>query len=139
MERLKRLTINVEKNLETKISGLSTELMNASISFHKLHLMVTGEGSFSAHKALNELYNALPDFADKLVEGFQGATEKIIACEVKTPKHLLTVKEGVAYIRELYKMVSEAQVGNPYSEIVNDLDAIKSVLNSAKYKLLFLK
>jgi len=27
----------------------------------------------------------------------------------------------------------------PYSEIVNDLDNIKSTINSIKYKLLFLK
>ncbi len=36
-------------------------------------------------------------------------------------------------------MVCKLQDKMPYSEIVNDLDTIKSTMNSAKYKLLFLK
>jgi hypothetical protein len=35
-------------------------------------------------------------------------------------------------------MVTNLQSQIPYSEIVNDLDNIKSTLNSAKYKLKFL-
>ena len=36
-------------------------------------------------------------------------------------------------------MVNSLQAKMPYSEIVNNLDTIKSTLNSGKYKLLFLK
>ena len=43
-------------SLDTMVSACATELMNARTSIHKLHLKVTGEGSFAAHKALNELY-----------------------------------------------------------------------------------
>ncbi len=34
---------------------LVQELMNASTSFHKLHLKVTGVGSYAQHKALGEI------------------------------------------------------------------------------------
>lgn len=126
-------------SLEGKTSMLINDLMNASTSFHKLHLKVTGLGSFSAHKALNELYDALPGHADDLAEGFQGAAEKLLDYEDCAPRILNSVEESLSYIRDLYQQVNSLQAVMPYSEIVNDLDTIKSTLNSIKYKLLFLK
>jgi hypothetical protein len=52
---------------------------------------------------------------------------------------LNTVQEALSYIRDVYQMVTSLQGVMPYSEIVNDLDMVKSTLNSIKYKLLFLK
>jgi DNA-binding ferritin-like protein len=116
-----------------------SELMNAATSFHKLHLKVTGIGSYASHKALNELYDALPGHADDLAEGFQGAAEKLLSYEDSAPRILNSVEEALSYIRDLYQQVNSLQAVMPYSEIVNDLDTIKSTLNSVKYKLLFLK
>ena len=116
-----------------------SELMNAATSIHKLHLKVTGLGSYAAHKALNELYDALPGHADDLAEGYQGASEKLLTYTEVAPRTLNTVEEGLAYIREMVVMVSNLQAKMPYSEIVNELDNVKSTLNSTKYKLLFLK
>jgi DNA-binding ferritin-like protein len=113
--------------------------MNARTSFHKLHLKVTGDGSFAAHKALNELYDALPDFADTLVEGYQGAAEKLLKYSEVSSRTLDTVADGVAYLRDIYAMINKLQGMLPYSEIVNNLDLVKDSINSAKYKLLFLK
>ncbi len=61
-------------NVDSLTSACVTELMNAAQSFHKLHLKITGTGSYAAHKALNELYDALPGHADDLADGFQGAS-----------------------------------------------------------------
>ena len=113
--------------------------MNAATSFHKLHLKVTGTGSYAAHKALNDLYDALPGHADDLAEGFQGAAEKILIYKDVAPRVIDTVTEAISYIREIYSMVNGLQDKMPYSELVNDLDNVKSTLNSIKYKLLFLK
>ena len=55
------------------------------------------------------------------------------------PKTLNTVEDGLRYMRMLTDMVDGLQAKMPYSELVNDLDTIKSTINSAKYKLLFLK
>jgi DNA-binding ferritin-like protein len=116
-----------------------SELMNAATSFHKLHLKVTGTGSFAAHKALNELYDALPGHADDLAEGYQGASEKLLSYSEASPRSLKTVADAIDYLNEMKSMVDGLQAKMPYTEIVNDLDTIKSTLNSAKYKLIFLK
>lgn len=126
-------------SLEGQTSMIVGELMNAATSFHKLHLKVTGLGSFASHKALNELYDALPGHADDLAEGFQGAAEKLLNYEDSAPRILNSVEEALSYIRDLCQQVNTLQAVMPYSEIVNDLDTIKSTMNSIKYKLLFLK
>lgn len=126
-------------SVESKTAACVSELMNAATSFHKLHLKVTGIGSFASHKALNELYDELPDHADTLAESFQGAAEKLLEYQDVAPRVLNSVTEGLAYLREMTQMVSGLQSVMPYSEIVNDLDNVKSTINSIKYKLLFLK
>ena len=126
-------------SVDSMTAACVSELMNAATSIHKLHLKVTGTGSFAAHKALNELYDALPGHADDLAEGYQGASEKLLSYTEVAPRTLNTVEDGLAYMRDMIAMVSNLQAKMPYSEIVNDLDTIKSTLNSAKYKLLFLK
>jgi len=126
-------------NVESLTAACVSELMNAATSFHKLHLKVTGTGSYAAHKALNDLYDALPGHADDLAEGFQGATEKLLSYGEAAPRKLDTVADGIDYLKDMCDMVCKLQDKMPYSEIVNDLDTIKSTMNSAKYKLLFLK
>jgi DNA-binding ferritin-like protein len=140
----RRPSVEVEayssNSVDDETAELAEELMMAAVSFHKLHLKIKDLGSYAAHKALNELYEALPGHADALVEGYQGAAERIITCgHDSSLKTLNTVEEAVSYIRELCSEVCELQSVMPYSEIVNDLDTLKSTFNSAKYKLLFLK
>jgi DNA-binding ferritin-like protein len=132
-------TAGSSANCDTMTAACATELMNAASSFHKLHLKVKGIGSYSAHKALNDLYDALPEHADTLIEGYQGAAEKILEYSEIAPRTLNTVEEGIAYLKDMYQMVNALQAKMPYSEIVNSLDGLKDTINSAKYKLLFLK
>ena len=132
-------TVGKGASVDIMTAACVSELMNAATSIHKLHLKITGTGSYAAHKALNELYDALPGHADNLAEGYQGATEKLLSYTESSPKVLNTVSEALDYIREICDMVCGLQDKMPYSEIVNDLDTIKSTLNSVKYKLLFLK
>jgi DNA-binding ferritin-like protein len=126
-------------SVDTMTAACVSELMNAATSIHKLHLKVTGTGSYAAHKALNDLYDALPGHADDLAEGYQGAAEKLLTYSEVAPRKLDSVADALDYIREMTDMVTKLQSKMPYSELVNDLDTIKSTLNSAKYKLLFLK
>lgn len=126
-------------SLDTMVAACAMELMNARNSFHKLHLKVTGEGSYAAHVAIGDFYDGLPGHADTLVEGYQGVTEKILTCKDMAPRTLDTVADGVAYLRDMYAMVTKLQGQLPYSEIVNNLDLVKDSINSTKYKLLFLK
>jgi len=131
-----------ENPLDEEVAELGYELMCAATCFHKLHLKVKDLGSYAAHIALKELYEALPDHADTLIEGYQGAVERIVECsheEDYSKKVCNSVEDALSYIRELTSEVNELQAMMPYSEIVNDLDNVKSTLNSAKYKLKFLK
>jgi DNA-binding ferritin-like protein len=126
-------------NVDIATSNLVVEMMNAGTKLHITHLLVTGVGSFSAHKALNEIYDALPEHADTIAEAYQGATEKLLSYgEVSVPT-IKTKDEAVAYLRSLYDKINNLQSMMPYSEIVNELDNIKSSINSAKYKLIFLQ
>ncbi len=126
-------------SVDTMTAACVSELMNAATSIHKLHLKVKGAGSYAAHKALNELYDALPGHADDLAEGYQGASEKLLDYKESAPRTLNTVEEGIAYLRDMYQMINTLQAKMPYSEIVNSLDTVKDTINSGKYKLLFLK
>ena len=125
-------------SVDTMVANLVTELMNAATSFHKLHLKVTGVGSYASHKALNELYDALPDHADDVAEGYQGATEVLLKYKEPSTRILETVEDAIWYIKDLKEMVTKLQDVLSYSEIVNDLDNVKSTLNGVKYKLKFL-
>jgi len=126
-------------SVDTMTAACVSELMNAATAIHKLHLKVTGTGSHASHIALKELYDALPDHADTLAESFQGASEKLLSYKEVAPRTLNTVAEAVNYLKEISEMVNGLQAKMPYSEIVNDLDTIKSTINSGKYKLIFLK
>ena len=126
------------QKVDTMTGNLVEELMNAATSFHKLHLKVTGPGSFAAHKALNELYDALPGLADSIAEGYQGACEMILKCSGEGPMYLESVEDAVEYLRQMKTQVDELQAVMHHSEIVNLLDTVKDAINGAKYKLIFL-
>ncbi len=132
-----------ESKKKSGIPGLVVEMMDAALKFHILHLTVTGPGSFAAHKALNELYDALPDLADTIAESYQGAIGEIPNYPADMPANvcapvMTSVKAALAYIDELHDKVSDIQDTNTFSEIDNELDNVKTTLNSAKYKLKFL-
>jgi len=124
--------------LDAQVTELINELMNARTSLHKLHLKIKGQGSFAGHLALNEAYDALPGHADQIAEQFQGAAERLLSIPDSRPMTLNTKEDGLALLRDLADCVNKTQAIMPYSEINNDLDTIKSTINSAKYKLLFL-
>jgi len=123
----------------SQTAALVQDMLNAVTSFHRIHLKVTGLGSYAAHKALNEAYDAFGDHADDLAEGFQGAEEVILEYPNTAPTELNSVDEALDHLRKLKQKISDLQASLPYSEIVNTLDEAKSTINSIKYKLLFLK
>ena len=120
------------------IPELVVELMDASTKLHILHLRVTGNGSYAAHKTLNDLYEAFPGHADTIAEGYQGATGKLLTYPDVKVKSINTVSEAISYLQELHNKITNTQQSCEFSEIVNDLDAIKSTINSGVYKLKFL-
>jgi hypothetical protein len=118
-------------------AALAQDMLNAVTSLHRLHLKVTGLGSYAAHKAID--YDAFGDHADDLVEEYQGAEEKIIDLPNTAPSELSSVEEGLDFLRKMKDKITSLQSVMPHSEIVNLLDNAKSTINGIKYKLIFLK
>lgn len=125
--------------VDKAVAILGFELLNGVTKVHLNHLLVTGTGSYAAHKAMNEFYDDIGDLADDVIEQYQGASEKLLVFpESFSFPPLKTAQDCVSYLRGLYAKVNQLQDIMPYSEIVNVLDEVKSLINSTKYKLIFL-
>ena len=122
----------------TETAAMIAHSQALTTSVHQLHLKVTGPGSFSAHKALNEFYDGMPDLVDAVAEQYQGAREKLLDFPAVSPYKCGSVQEAISHMKELYTEVNELQKIMPFSEVVNQLDEVKSLIASTKYKLMFL-
>lgn len=107
-------------------------------SMHQLHLKISGPGSYAAHKALGEFYEGAPGLVDAVAEQYQGAREKLLDYPMPPAIKCGSVQEALGHIKQLYNEIVELQKIMPFSEIVNQLDEMKSLISSTKYKLMFL-
>lgn len=121
------------------MDALMCDLLEAVTTVHKSHLKITGEGSYAAHKAMGEFYEEIGGLADGLIEGYQGLTETLLELGPCEAFSCSSAKDCVKYLNALYTKVDAVQAVCTYSEINNDLDNVKSLINSTKYKLIFLK
>ena len=85
---------DTQESLCMEVAECVTELMNAATSFHKLHLKVTGQGSFASHSTL-KIYEDFHDFSDQLSEEFQGAYGEILTYKEVLPRTLNTKQDGI--------------------------------------------
>lgn len=119
------------------IASVTFELLNSATKVHLNHLLTT---SYAAHKAMNEFYDAVGGLADDIVEQYQGVTERLLTFPTSYSFPVMnTPQDCVNYLRGLYAQVCLCHTDCPYSEIQNVLDEVKSLINSTKYKLIFLK
>jgi len=141
---LKRPSTNTKPSI--KRTGMSAHKAMADLIYHMLHsstkthithLMTT---SYAAHKALNEFYDGILDKADDLAEQYQGHVEMILEYpnEMDIPM-LKTPEDAVKYLRTMYDEISKVQSMMTCSSIINTMDEIKALINTTKYKLIFLK
>lgn len=130
---LKRTGMSAHK----AVADLVYEMLHSSTKTHIAHLMTT---SYAAHKTLGDFYDEILDFADALAEQYQGHVEMILEYpdSMEIPM-LKTPEDAVKYLRQLYDKVSQVQGMMTCSSIINTMDEIKSLINSTKYKLIFLK
>jgi DNA-binding ferritin-like protein len=114
-------------------------VLTAAIIVHKMHLRVTGPGSFAAHKALNELYDALPDHGDDIAEAYQGYRGVILPNVAEVDQMTYLSMGHLEYVEFLIKDIEEERscFGN-VSPIQNKVDELLGTLYSARYKLKFL-
>jgi len=118
---------------------LVSEFLESVTSVHKAHLKITGPGSYAAHTAMGTFYDEIGDLADSIAESYQGATEMLLDIPATQQASFTSAAECVNFLNSLYQKVDAAQKVCPYSEINNELDNVKTLINSTKYKLIFLK
>lgn len=96
---------------------------------HSLHFSVSGDGSYSKHKALEEFYIAMQDMIDEFVEVYIGITGSY------NPT-LVVRKEidEVEYLRELANKATKIYDGVD-SSLQSILDNIKVLCYKTVYKL----
>lgn len=123
----------------TDMGKLVSEFLEAVTSVHKAHLKITGPGSYAAHTAMGAFYDEIGDLADSIAESYQGVTETLLDIPATQQASCSSAAECVNFLNSLYQKVDAAQKVCAYSEIINDLDNVKSLINSTKYKLIFLK
>lgn len=130
-----------EKSSDKKadMGMLVSNFLEAVTSVHKAHLKITGPGSYAAHTAMGAFYDEIGDLADSIAESYQGVTETLLNIPSTQQASCSSAAECVSFLNDLYQKVNAVQAVCEYSEIINDLDNVKSLINSTKYKLIFLK
>lgn len=124
---------------KSDMAMLISDFLEAVTSVHKAHLKITGPGSYAAHTAMGAFYDEIGDLADTIAESYQGVTEMLLDIPATQQASCTSAAECVNFLNSLYQKVDAAQKACAYSEIINDLDNVKSLINSTKYKLIFLK
>lgn len=101
------------------------------------HLSHLAERSYARHVALQELYQALPDAVDRYAEAYQGRFGIITSYPAMEPPS----SEPELYLATLRTWLDDyrEQCSRGKTELANLIDEIKAVIDTAVYKLRFLK
>lgn len=103
----------------------ATEILEAAVKAHIMHWM---SRKYSEHVALGEIYDALPELIDSVIESYQGKYGLL-----PFPK-----QDPIQTLTELNSFVATYRDFCEDSEIQNEIDAIASQIDSTLYKLKFL-
>lgn len=129
----------LKRNSEPSLDSLISDFLESVTAVHKIHLKITGVGSYAAHKAMNSFYDEIGDLSDGLAEAYQGLMGKVLELKQVPQPVLKTKKDCIDHLSSLYNKINAAQALCSHSEIINDLDNAKTLINKTKYKLLFLQ
>lgn len=119
------------------IEELISRVFYARNVAHFHHWRATGEGSYSAHKALGRFYEDVIEALDPIVEAYQGAFEligNIPAPDTSKSLPVPLLEADAAWIEEHHEEICK---GN--RAVANLIDTLTGVYLSAIYKLRNLK
>lgn len=140
MRQLKLTDKKYPEKTKSSCEKLAFDLLNSVTVIHIAHLAVSGPGSYATHMALNSYYEDVVPLIDDVVEQYQGVTgELMVFPEQAFIPRLKTSADCCMYLKQLRTSIDNEQSTLGYSEIVNVLDEIKSLIDSVCYKLTFLK
>ena len=121
------------------IAELIMRLFHARTNAHVLHLGVSGQGSFAAHKALNEFYDGIVDIADSLAEGYQGEHDLIDFSGKCAYRHNGNALKMVSELKEWIEANRYEAVEAEDTFLHNVIDEAVQLCSTTIYKLKFLR
>lgn len=132
MSKPASLLYESDKGDASGASEFITRLLHGATMLHMHHLMVTGQGSFAKHMAL-DVYNDLASAADGLAEAYIGCTGTPLSFGGGS----VTIgTDCTADVKALYEYVETSRnVMGSESHIQNEIDGICTLLSSVLYKL----
>lgn len=123
--------INELKNLSLKKKSNPEEFFGKLFQSRDIiHLAHLKTKSYSSHKALNHYYDELLDKIDNLIECYQGLYGLI---NISIPSS--SVEDPIKHLESLHKYINETKSIFQDSAILNQIDEIKSLIQSTLYKL----
>lgn len=108
-----------------------SKLFNARDVMHLAHLKTT---SYAAHKALNEAYEYILDFADDLVEMEQGKAGQTLDFTIPAASY----QEPIGFLKELNSFLTQVK-GMYCDATINKIEELQGNINQTLYKLTILK
>ena len=118
---------------------LTCKILHSRNQAHVFHLGVTGEGSFAAHKALNDYYDSVLDLYDGLVESYQGKYGLLKHYKTYKVESFTNIKKVIRYFENLVQDIEENRDCCSDSYIQNQIDTVQELIYSTLYKLKYLK
>lgn len=128
---------NVQGVADTSLGKFFGTLLMSGMIVHIYHLQ---SKSYAQHMALGSFYDAIPGLVDTMVEAYQGCSNSLVdgyCNEVDGDA------DPIDYFKKLKAYVIERSTvlfpGNEYRNLINEVDAITTLIDSTIYKLTFLK
>ena len=108
-------------------------LRMSSPQTHIFHHQTT---SYAEHLALNDYYDPILDYIDRLVEGIEGVYPRIEGYQAGSFMDWTSTDDTITYFKNLYKFVQQERT-NIYQEswIQNIVDEIAELIASILFKL----
>lgn len=103
------------------------KLLHSRNVIHLAHLKTK---SYAAHKALGDYYEDIVDLTDGIIEAYQGLYG-LVTLTVPAA----SLEEPVKYLTDLHSYIDSAKSGFTDSALLNQIDEVKSLIQSTLYKL----
>lgn len=136
--RVKSLNTRVNKAIggpdHTAMATFAITVLSIQVTAHAMHWSTP---SRSDHLALEALYSGIADVIDTIVESYQGIVrERIPSTTYPTAASIPAAASPLEYVYSLQTYVDEARKLLPQnSELQNEIDGLKTLLNGVAYQL----
>jgi hypothetical protein len=121
---------------EEIITQFVSTLMSARTQAHVFHLGTKGPGSFAAHSALNEFYDAFLGAIDGFVESYQGKYGIINSWGNIGLQNFQSTEQVISYFSTLIAFIEKVRtIAFQDSYLQNQIDEMIQLIYSLLYKL----